>query len=63
MAKKQGSSSAAPGPDFYLGTPWVGPDSLKAPDPNVPGMPALTERGEKLTGPDRAAGLGFSRYV
>jgi hypothetical protein len=29
------------------------------PDPNVPGMPALTERGDKLTGPRRANGLGI----
>jgi hypothetical protein len=50
-------------PDITLGIPWPVPDSPAMPDPNVPGVPALTEQGETLTGPDGSAGLGFSRYA
>jgi hypothetical protein len=45
---------------FTLGTPWE-PTGAPMPDPLAP----LTERGDDntLLAPDRAAGLGFSRYV
>jgi hypothetical protein len=68
MANKQpgGTAASAPGvptdpphPNhFYLGAPWTLPSSDG--DPNVPGIATYAE--DTLTGPDRAKGLGFSRY-
>jgi hypothetical protein len=57
MASKK---PAANHPDIYLGTPWK-PGGAPMSDPPMP----LTERGDDntLLGPDRSAGLGFSRYV
>jgi hypothetical protein len=47
--------------DFVQGVPWTPPESTLMPDPAVPGIATFAE--DTLTSPERANGLGFSRYV
>ena len=61
MATKKPAGSAIPphGPDVYLGEKWSGPTTTPDPAGGM-ALPAETERGEKLTGAQRASGLGLS---